>query len=490
MSTIQPGQRNTAARPSRAPERRVELAAAGAADSRMLERARAWALILLLAWAPLPFGSDRPWAASVLGIAATLLLLASGVREAAAPTAGLSLRPLRFPIAALVALSLWALFQCLPWSGFGWHHPLWDMAADALGGPVVPSLSIARGESLGHLFRLLGNAAVFLVAWQVGQRAEGAALVMRAILVIGTAYAVYGLVEYASPHPSILWFPKRYYVDDLTSTFVNRNSFATFVGLAIVASLMLIAETLIRHTDARSRTTLALSTIESLLWRGKWPVLAFAVMSSALLLTHSRGGAAATALGCAVFLATVAIAPSLRAEWRRSFGWFLLIGLATAFTVSGFGVIQRVLETPLGGDARGVIYSATLAAIRDNFFFGTGLGTFKYVFPMYQPATFQGAIDLAHNEYLESMLELGVPAAMLLFAAIGFLAVQCLLGVVRRRKDALYSCAAVAASALVAAHSLVDFSLQMPAVAVSYAAILGVGTAQAISSRRAGGRSP
>ena len=44
----------------------------------------------------------------------------------------------------------------------------------------------------------------------------------------------------------------------------------------------------------------------------------------------------------------------------------------------------------------------------------------------------------------------------------------------------------VAATALVALHSLVDFSLQIPAVAIMYATILGIGYAQAFPT--GGGR--
>jgi hypothetical protein len=42
---------------------------------------------------------------------------------------------------------------------------------------------------------------------------------------------------------------------------------------------------------------------------------------------------------------------------------------------------------------------------------------------------------------------------------------------------------AVGATVLVALHSLVDFSLQIQAIALSYAMLLGVGVAQSESSR-------
>ena len=75
------------------------------------------------------------------------------------------------------------------------------------------------------------------------------------------------------------------------------------------------------------------------------------------------------------------------------------------------------------------------------------------------------------------------PAALALFAAIGGLAVVCLRGVRRRHRDWAYPALGVAASVLVGVHALLDFSLQIPAVAILYACIMGVGCAQAWSSR-------
>ena len=47
-----------------------------------------------------------------------------------------------------------------------------------------------------------------------------------------------------------------------------------------------------------------------------------------------------------------------------------------------------------------------------------------------------------------------------------------------RRKGRVYPAVAVAASVCVGLHALADFSLQVPAVAVSYAVLLGIGAAQ------------
>ncbi len=466
------------------PRRRLARSGAGAAErAETLDKVRRRALIALLAWAPLPLGSGRSWAGSLLGVLAAVLLALAGLGEVRRPGGGAPFRQLRWAIILGVVLVGWILLQSLPQSVL--YHPLWDEAAEALGSAPAPSISVDRQASLVRLFHLLTYAAVFLLAWQAGRRVEGAALVMRAIMAIGAADALYGMVQYASPTPRILWFRKWAYVHDVTGTFVNRNSFATFAGLALIAGLVPLAQQLKRSAAMHSRAALWFSAAESLLARGRWALAGSLLSGSALLLSHSRGGAMATLCGVLAFVALAMSAPSLRSDWRRPFGWIAGAGLLGGLLLAGGGVLQRAADTSAEADSRWAIFSSTLSAIRDNFLTGTGLGTFRFIFPMYQSPRFEGFVDLAHNDYLENLLELGVPAAALLFVLLGSLVIECLRGVRRRRKDALYPCAAVAASVLVAVHSCFDFSLQIPAVAVTYAAILGVGVAQSVSSRPA-----
>lgn len=454
---------------------------AAQAAAKALDRALGWGLVALLAWAPLPFGSARPWAWSLLGVLAAALLFVAGLRSlrlGAAPPIG----QLRWPALLGGLLVAWVLVQATPGGIFGWHHPLWDKVTEALSDGLTPSISVDRAASLVYLFRLLTYAAVFLVAWQVGQRVEGARLVLRSLAAIGVAYALYGLYEFASPNPHILWFRKWVYDDDLTATFVNHNSFATYAGLCIVASLVLFAQRLMSNLDTRSRTTLLLSTVENVLWRGRWRTTACVILAASLLLTHSRGGALATVCGVAAFVVLAMTAPALRSDWRKPFGWLAGVGGLVMLALAGAGVLQRAMDSSLEIDDRGDIYLATLSAIHDNLLTGTGLGTFRFIFPMYQQPSLDGYVDMAHNDYLQNLLELGVPGALLLFSVLALLALECYRGVWRRRKDALFPCAAVAATVLVAVHSCVDFSLQIPAVSVTYAAILGIGVAQSVSS--------
>ncbi len=449
-----------------------------------IHRIREIALIAVLAWAPLPFGSARPWAWDLLGIAAMALLGLSAAYETMRPSRAGMLKPLLPALVMGGLVAAWIVFQSLPWNLFGLHHPLWDRAVEVMGRPLDTSLSIDREASRVHLFRLLTYAAYFLVAWQIGRRPEAAHSVLRGIAVIATVYALYGLGEFVSPDPRILWFIKDTYVTDVTATFINRNSFATFAGLAVIAHLVLIADVLARKTDLRSRRSFLLSLADSLLGHAKWLVLGLIVCGGALLMSHSRAGLVSALAAVAVLMLLVLVAPAARAPWRFWFAGFGGAGLAAIALLTGATTFDRLDEMSSDLEMRPKIATALLRAIGDNWLTGTGYGSFADIFPLYQPLNVVGYVDLAHNDYLENALELGVPAAALLVLTVAWLAGRCLWGVFARRRDAIYPIAGVAATVMVGVHAAFDFSLQIPAVTVTYAVMLGLGVAQSVRSSR------
>jgi O-antigen ligase len=242
-----------------------------------------------------------------------------------------------------------------------------------------------------------------------------------------------------------------------------------------------MAQALAEKIDIRSTRTLVQSSVETILWRGGWTTACLVVTGSALLFTHSRGGGLASLLGAMALVLCVMGAPSLRGRWSLSFAVLAGLGAIVILSVDGSGFINRISYTASDSDVRIDIVSGTLRAISENFFFGTGLGSFKYVYAPFQPPSIGVLVDLAHNDYLENILELGFPAAIVFYSMLLLLVMSCLKGVLRRRRNAIYCCAAVGASVLVGSHAAVDFSMQAPAVAITYAALLGIGVAQSVS---------
>jgi O-antigen ligase len=113
--------------------------------------------------------------------------------------------------------------------------------------------------------------------------------------------------------------------------------------------------------------------------------------------------------------------------------------------------------------------------VRDFPLFGTGLGTFKYAYFLYGREA--ALVNHAHNEYIESLSDMGV-LAFLAFFALLFLIVFSLLRMwgTRRHPEikpvVLGVLTAVAAAAF---HSFFDFSLRIPANAFLLIILLALG---------------
>jgi O-antigen ligase len=160
-----------------------------------------------------------------------------------------------------------------------------------------------------------------------------------------------------------------------------------------------------------------------------------------------------------------------------------LIGL---FAISGAFLGARLDDMSASGltdDTRLMLWNAALRMIHDAPLLGQGLGTYQIAYPSYAGRMMPFIMDKAHNDYVELAAGWGLPAAILWWLALAWLTGLCVRGVLVRRRFRAYPMLAVGASILVGVHSIFDFSLQMPAIAVTFAAILGLGVAQAFPAR-------
>jgi O-antigen ligase len=160
-------------------------------------------------------------------------------------------------------------------------------------------------------------------------------------------------------------------------------------------------------------------------------------------------------------------------------GLFMAAALALEFL--GGLVALRIASSGLVDEARWLTYTATLAAILDHPWLGTGLGTFTEVFPAYRPAELSttGRWDHAHSSPLQLALELGIPFFVAAFAVWTYALIRLVRGALSRRRGVKFPVAAAGVLLLGTLHSVVDFSLQIPGYAIVFAAVVGCGLAQA-----------
>src|SRR5690606_14782855 len=127
------------------------------------------------------------------------------------------------------------------------------------------------------------------------------------ILVIVAGFAVVGLLSLTQWGDTLLGFEKQAYLGYATGTFINRNSFATYLAVGLTVGAVLFVETIATRKSV---------TISQFLGRVALVAGCVVVIATALLATGSRMGSVAGLAGA--FSATLLGMAMLRGIGRRA----------------------------------------------------------------------------------------------------------------------------------------------------------------------------
>ena len=272
--------------------------------------------------------------------------------------------------------------------------------------------------------------------------------------------------------------------------FLNRNHFATFIEICLACGVgLIVADFAPAQLATRSqRVRWALGLLLSAKARMR---LLLIVMVIALILTRSRMGNAAffTALIAGGFVALLC----LHAGWKSILVFLASMLILDAAVIGSWigvdQVIKRVQQTALTDDAKQAGQLAdesvetrtnqalsALPSVRSFPLFGTGAGSFMAMYPQYKPVDYPYTLSHAHNDFIHFLVETGALGAALLFTlmAHAYLAV---LRTLRSSKDQVRRGLSLGAfigmlSAMI--HATVEFAFQIPAVALSFTALLAI----------------
>ncbi len=114
-------------------------------------------------------------------------------------------------------------------------------------------------------------------------------------------------------------------------------------------------------------------------------------------------------------------------------------------------------------------------ALRDYLPWGSGLGTFRSIYQLYEdPAEVTSTyVSHAHNDYVELALEAGLPGVLFLLLFLGWWGRASWRAWSGADANA-YARAATIASAAILVHSLVDFPLRTATIAAVFAMCLAL----------------
>jgi O-antigen ligase len=193
-------------------------------------------------------------------------------------------------------------------------------------------------------------------------------------------------------------------------------------------------------------------------------------------------GAAESRMG--IILASFAILLSIPLIFTKqgqsvgSRGLIIMLFVAV-FLVAQFGLVAilRLAATDPVSDFRTVIFSNSFNILRSVFPVGSGFGSFVPLYAMQEtPSVATSAyVNHAHNDWLELVLEGGIPAALLLLAYLAWFFTASF-QIWSRGRDVSEDILAKAASIsifLLLCHSFVDYPLRTPALMGLFAMLNG-----------------
>jgi O-antigen ligase len=430
-------------------------------------------VMLLLVLAPIPLGSHRPafalvWATYVGAVA--LLYGGALLIIGAPPRVGLA--DVWPELLLLLALCTGIALQMLP-LGVWLPLPVSPPFEGLISNPR--QLSLDPGSSSLVLTQFISYGLLYFLTAQVAINRRRARWLLYAVFLVVTAFAIYGMVALTQLGDTLLFFEKQTYLGYATGTFVNRNSFATFLAVGLVAgvaaSIHVIAE----------RSNITLARLIGLLALN---LVALGFIVATLLATGSRMGlvSASAGIGVLVVLALAAYRGSIR-HLGIGAGVLLLVALG-GLVIFGTPFVERLVMLPGVDESRVEIHSQIWTAIWQQPWIGYGAGSFATVFQTLQqpPLTGIGIWEMTHSTYLALWFEMGLVVGSIPLAFIAIAAARALLAL-RDPSSKAVSLAAIAAVTVFAVHSLLDFSAEIEANAYLFTVLLALGAAGRMNGR-------
>ena len=257
-------------------------------------------------------------------------------------------------------------------------------------------------------------------------------------------------------------------------TYVNRNHFAGLLEMSLPLAVM-YGFSVIRGQHGRFQLSAAPGMLAFSLF-----CLA-ALMFVSVIHSHSRMGFIASLSGLFVIGALGLRREPAGGQARRF--WVPLLGLGGAVVIVFVFFLPDQLITrmaamtnvqDMNSDTRKQLWKETLPLIADYAAAGCGIGGYESCFLPYKAVAPERTADYAHNDFLQAMAELGLPAFLCLFAVVTMAYWTAFRGSGPSHSGRYLAIACVGSLTAILLHSLVDFNMYIPANGMLAAWVAGV----------------
>lgn len=334
-------------------------------------------LYFLLIFIPLAFGGVQILPLTILESISFLILAIWLIKRLFIPDSTVIKAYFWLPVILFILLVIFQLFP-LPKEILGFLSPkhlyifTTFVPAEVLS-KVQYCLTIYKEPTLSKLFELLSYVSVFFVLLNTLETKKQFKRLILVIISMGFLVSIIGMAK------------------GFTYPFINRNHFAGYMELVffITAGYSL--------TEMTKYKRVLFSFIAM-------------IMLVAIFLSLSRAGSLSF-LGALIFMFTLL---KLRKSMRKKSTFILtivIIGVIFLGVLGGGPVLKRFSSLfdkgIISSETRWAIDRDVLNIIVDFPAFGTGLGTFRNIYPMYNTLQLQDKVNYAHNDFLQLISEVG-----------------------------------------------------------------------------------
>lgn len=367
--------------------------------------------------------------------------------------------------------------------------------------PAAGGISLYPAATRLNLGLLVLAAAMFLLGARFFADDRSLMWLCVVVTVSGAALTFFGIVQQLTWNGKLFWVVTPTYVTVPFGPFINRNNGAGYLNLCLAAALACCVRLTSSRDDLEPDQGPGTFKTRGGAWEGirdyvldclsgldavKLTALsAAALIIAGILFSLSRGGS--LTLAGALLITCLAL---WQASRRR--GQVLLVSLAALMAIGlllwvGRGAaVQQRLGTLVGidlkEDGRVPHWQTSIKAVRDFPWLGSGLGTYKFIYPLYDDKAVVAWFYHAENQYIEALVEGGVCGLALLLSAIAVMAYSLwrLFVQAQATRDFMAPVLGLYALSSQAIASCLDFGLYTPATMVLFALICGAVTGQAI----------
>lgn len=361
----------------------------------------------------------------------------------------------------------WLVLQIIPLPSFIWHSlPGRDavITGDGIMGiaGVWRPISMQPGQTLYSALSLIPPVAILMLAMRTSEiYLRFSVILVIAIAIISTPL---GLMQLSQGAGGPAYFYDITNANASVGFFANSNHLATLYLLAMV----FVADLPYDHKQQRKK---------AMIWRYiRLIILVFLLIS--LVLNRSLAGLALTV---PVLIYWGSRINRVRA-WSNNFSpAFYLVAalLAVALSVGGFFALSRLgieSENLTQPAERLGYYINSLKIGWGAFPFGTGQGTFRWVYNLYEDwqALDSTYVNHAHSDFVEFFMENGLVALIILSGFLLWFARRTISMINGSRIWAEFMAPAAMAIVVIAGHSLVDYPIRTSAIAAIFALSVGI----------------